>query len=136
MAALARVLSGTTTPEYEDRFLEVDLDASSEDSYDSEVTPRAGVTLEVKRYSDDGVHYFSTAAQLKAWRRKVGVEGGRVALSCQVKHNHTHTSTCVCLTLTPCCLHNATDDGEGGEGAAVQAAAGPCRDPGHTWHSV
>lgn len=76
MAALARVLSGTTTPEYEDRFLEVDLDASSEDSYDSEVTPRAGVTLEVKRYSDDGVHYFSTAAQLKAWRRKVGVEGG------------------------------------------------------------
>ena len=64
-----------TTPEhmqYNNRFMadSVSGDSSDSGSVDSASTPPARVKMSFKTFSDDGVHYFKTRAQLKAWRGK------------------------------------------------------------------
>lgn len=71
----AAMASRGTTPEhmhYHNRFMadSVSGDSSDSGSVDSASTPPARVTMAFKTFSDDGVHYFKTRAQLKAWRGK------------------------------------------------------------------
>ena len=67
-----------TTPDYlqyKSRFLDEDSDdSSSGSSIDSRATLPEGVTLTFKQFTDDGVHFFKTKAQLAAWRAKLAAK--------------------------------------------------------------
>jgi len=66
--------SRRTTPEehrYNNQYMGDSVSGDeSVGSLDSGGTPRAGVTLQFKKFTDDGVHYFATMAKLKVWRRE------------------------------------------------------------------